>query len=399
MICRKCGNSIENNSKFCGVCGEKIEELVQEQNIQSESVAEEIPFVVQPGAVKVEQSLQQTTVVEPVNFQPLTNENITPSDQTPEINTVQVTSTIDKELKKKNNTWIFAILGVLLGIIAVTSVYFAYSKFSNNSVKVLEKALSKLEFKGERSGTVDVKLLIQSQTDDSMNLSATMKYSKQGDDNYNFNLTLNKSMFFEEINVYASVLDEKATLFVNSSLIDMLGFTSSTPSMWVYMTTTEQDLEMQTGIEVDELEDIDLSDILDGSHFKLIDSQNNLKHYQLVIDNELVNKIKKEASKEDNLKNFANSLNELTENYYVDFYINNSNELVKISMDLTKGLNDESIKSAVMSFEFNNFGSTLVQIPTEVKNSTIDLETYVSTYAIMDDESIESSNQNDIYQH
>ena len=196
-------------------------------------------------------------------------------------------------------------------------------------------------------------------------------------DNYNFHLILNKSMFFDEINLYASILDERATLYANSSLIDMLGLTSANPSMWVHMTTTEQELEMQTGTEVDELDDIDLSDILGEKHFKLIGEQNNLNHYQLVIDNELVNKIKIEASKEEDLKGFADSLTELTETYYVDFYINNSNELVKISMDLINSLNDESIRSGVISLEFTNLDSTSVQIPTEAKNSTIDLETYM----------------------
>jgi len=406
MICKKCGTNIEDNSKFCGVCGEKVEELAQEQNIQTESVVEETPMVVpliQPevkslqqttvvepvvqetneGVISVvEQPLEQTAVVEPVIQEPITNESITPVEPTQEVNTVPVQN---KESKKKNNTLIFVLLGVLLGVVALALVFFAYNKLSKNSVRVLEKALGNLEFKGERSGTIDVKLLIQSETEDAMNLSATIKYAKQGDDNYNLNLTLNKSMFFDEMNVYASILDERATLFINSSLIDMLGLTSATPSMWVHMTTTEQELEMQTGTETDELDDIDLSDILDEKHFKLIGEQNNLTHYQLVIDNELINKIKFEASKEEDLKSFSDSLTELTETYYVDFYINNSNELVKISMDLANEIDDESIKSAVISLEFGNFGSTIVDIPADAKNSIIDLETYMSTYAIQDD--------------
>ena len=421
MICKKCGTNIEDNSKFCGVCGEKVEELVQEQNIQAESVVEETPMVVpliqpdpesldQTAIVEpiipeenenvitvVEQSLDQTAVVEPVTPETNINESITPVAPEPEVNNVPVTN---KEPKKKNNAWIFVVLGVLLGVIALALVYFAYSKSSNNSVRVLEKALGNMALKSENSGTIDAKILIQSDTEDAMNLSATIKYAKQGDDNYNFNLTLNKSMFFDEINLYASILDERATLFVNSSVIDMLGLTSATPSMWVHMTTTEQELEMQTGTETDELDDIDLSDILDEKHFKLIGEQNSLNHYQLVIDNELVNKIKFEAYKEDDLKNFADSLGELTEVYYVDFYINNSNELVKISMDLTNSLNDESIRRAVISLEFNNLGSTLVQIPAEAKNSIIDLETYMATYAIQDDIYVDPSlNQDYTYQY
>jgi len=43
------------------------------------------------------------------------------------------------------------------------------------------------------------------------------------------------------------------------------------------------------------------------------------------------------------------------------------------------------IPSAVISLEFGNFGSTIVDIPADAKNSIIDLETYMSTYAIQDD--------------
>lgn len=417
MICKKCGTNIEETAKFCGVCGEKVEELVQEQNIKTESVVEETPMVVplihpeqldQTAVVEpivsetnetivtvAEQSLEQTAVVEPVMPEPIDNESVIPVE--PEVNTVPVSN---KEQKKKNNTLVFVLLGILLGVIALTLVFFAYNKSANNSVRVLEKALGNLEFKGEKSGTIDAKLLIQSETEESMNLSATIKYAKQGDDNYNLSLTLNKSMFFDQMNVYASILDERLTLYANSSVIDMLGLTSATPSMWVHITTTEQELEMQTGAETDELEDMDLSDILDEKHFKLIGVQNNLTHYQLVIDNDLVNKIKFEAYKDEDLRSFADSLSELTETYYVDFYINDSNELVKVAMDLTNSLNDESIRSAVISFEFNNFGSTLVQIPTEAKNSTIDLETYMATYAIQDDTYVDQSlNQDYTYQY
>ena len=417
MICKKCGTNIEDDSKFCGVCGEKVEELVQEQNIQTESVVEETPIVVpliqpetesleqtavvepivQETSPVIEQPLEQTAVVEPVMPEPVVNESITPVEPIPEVNTVPVQN---KEPKKKNNTFIFVLLGVLLGVVALALVYFAYNKSSNNSVRVLEKALNNLAFKAEYSGTINAKLLIESDTEDTMNLSGSIKYHKQGDDNYNFHLILNKSMFFDEINLYASILDERATLYANSSLIDMLGLTSANPSMWVHMTTTEQELEMQTGTEVDELDDIDLSDMLDEKHFKLIGTENNLNHYQLVIDNDLVNKIKFEASKEEDLKSFTDSLTELTETYYVDFYINNSNELVKISMDLTNSLNDESIRSAVISLEFTNLDSTSVQIPTEAKNSTIDLETYMATYAIQDDTNVDPSlDQNYTYQY
>lgn len=410
MICKKCGANIESNSKFCGVCGEKVEELVQEQNIQSESIVEETPMVVPLIQPEVE-SLEQTAIVEPVvpEVNVEANENVIPVIEQPleqtaivepvtpvtnvNENVTPTVNTVSKEPKKKSNAWVFVLLGVLLGVVALVLVVFAFNKNSNSDVKVLEKALGNFEEKGENSGTVDVKLLLENDTQDSMNFSGTFKYAKQGDDNYNFDLTLNKSMLFDEINVYASLLNDKLTLFANSSLIDMLGLTSSTPSMWVHYTMTEDELEvMEEDVDLDDTSEYYLRDVLDQKHFKLIDEQNNVKHYQLVIDNELLNKVKAQAPSQEELKEFEDSLadinngsTELTETYYLDLYINNSNELVKVSMDLSNYLEDETVKKAVLSLEFRNFGTTVVQIPTEAKNSIIDLETYMSRYAIQDD--------------
>lgn len=381
MICKKCGANIEGNMKFCGVCGEKVEEVTVFSNIETEENTQVVEPVLSPVEPvienKVEESVEQTAIIETVStvmeqpIQPVSN----------------------KEFKKKNNTWIFVLLGVLIGVVALVLVVFAFNKNSNSDVKVLEKALSNLEKKGESSGTVDVKLLFESDTQDSMNFSATLKYARQGEDDYNFDLTLNKSMFFDEINVYASLLNDNLTLFANSSLIDMLGLTSSTPSMWVYLTMTEEELKiLNEEIDLDDTDEYYLRDVLDQKHFKLIDEKDNLKHYQLVIDNELLNKIKAKVPSQEKLKEFEDSLadinngsTELTETYYLDLYINNSNELVKVSMDLSNYLEDETVKKAVLSLEFINFGTTVVQIPTEAKNSIIDLETYMSTYATQDD--------------
>lgn len=358
MICKKCGSNIAENSKFCTYCGQKVEEIIIQSNLENQEII--LPENTQAPQLNVDQTIQPNQYQEP---------------------------------KKKNNTWIFIILGVLLGIIAIVLVIFAFNKSSNNNVRILEKALGNLAEKGENSGTVDVKILFESETQDSINLSATLKYAKQRDDDYNFNLTLNKSILFEEINVYASLLNDDLTLFANSSLIDMLGLTSSTPSMWVYLTMTEEELEVGDDEEVlDDTDEYYLRDVLDQKHFKFIDEEDNLKHYQLVIDNELLNKIKNKAPSEEELKDFEDNLasinngsTELTEIYYVDIYINNYNELVKISIDLSDSIEDETIKKVVLSLEFRDFGTTIVQIPNEAKNSKIDLETYIATYAIQND--------------
>ena len=123
-----------------------------------------------------------------------------------------------------------------------------------------------------------------------------------------------------------------------------------------------------------------------------IGEENNLKHYQLVIDNELLNAIKSQEAIKGNLEGIEetvssvyNGSTELTQTVYLDVYISKSNELVKLSLDLSNLLAEETLNKIELSIEFSNLGNTLVQIPTEVKNSQIDLETYMEKYAIVID--------------
>ena len=135
MICKKCGTNIEDNSKFCGVCGEKVEEIVhvsnevvEEQKVQSENIVEETPLIV--PLIQPEATLEQTSTVEPIvpqnNVEVPIVENVTPAIPIPEvkenempvtppsqINTINepvISPVSNKEPKKKNKAWIFVIL-------------------------------------------------------------------------------------------------------------------------------------------------------------------------------------------------------------------------------------------------------------------------------------------------
>lgn len=390
MICKNCGANIEESSKFCGVCGNKVEEINNFNlgNVDvTTSIMNENNFQNDFAQTNLGQNLSN-------NFIEEQNKNVQLNDvnQVEEVVTVATTNSVQPNTnspKKKSHAWIFILLGVLLGVIAIALLVFSFIKSSNTPVRELERALNSISEKGENSGTIDAKILIESDTSDTYNLTATLKYGKNYD-NYDIALTLNKSLLYEEMNFYATITDEDVTLFANSSLIDMLGLTSSPTDMWVYFLMTFDELEIEDEFE-EEYGYFYLSDILDKEHYKLIDEQNGLKHYQLTIDNELLNKIKAQAPNEEELREFEQSLSEinggsteLTEVYYVDVYINSNGELSKVSMNLTEEIDDETINKIVISFEFSNFGSTTISIPSEANDSMIDLETYMSTYAIID---------------
>lgn len=414
MFCKNCGSKIEDNLRFCGSCGSKVD-AIEETPIVEEvvDVIEEIPTVnevvdmeetrVMEPVLPIEESVTENNVEEVVEQLPGV-ENESTKTESEEVVIQPSTPVQDKKPKKKNNTLLFTVIGVLLVIIGAVLVYFTLNKGTSSNVEVLEKALGNFETKGKESGTVDVKLLLGSDEQNTMNFSATFKYAKQNNNDYNYSLTLNKSMFFDEISVYSTYINKDLMLYANSNLIDMLGLTSSPSSMWVHMLMTAEELQINNNTNTENNNLNSLKNLLDEEHFKFIGKETNLRHYQLVIDNELLNVIKSQENVKENLKGIEDSLSsvysgstELSQTVYLDVYINESNELVKLSMNLSNLLEDSTMNKMELSIEFSNLGKTLVQIPNEVKNSTIDLETYMETYAIVVDENGIDSNLDELY--
>ena len=57
-------------------------------------------------------------------------------------------------------------------------------------------------------------------------------------------------------------------------------------------------------------------------------------------------------------------------------------EITKISIDMTDQIMDETYKKFVLEFEFMNFGKTNLEIPKEAKESTMNIENYMTTYSL-----------------
>lgn len=351
MICKKCGANIGDASKFCGYCGEQVNN------------ANEIQTPVQ--------NIEQPVL-----------ESVQPENQTSieQVNTNSSDNNLPKSSKNRNNKIIFMVLGIVLAVIAAVLVVLAFNKTANSSIATLEKALDK--FSDLESGTINTKLEMLSTTGDSMNLSATAKFT-ESNDNYDIALTVNKSILTDEINLYSRVNEKEVKLFAQSKIVDMLGYTGSDTNIWLNYAINLSDLE-DYDIDEDEEKDIDLKDILDNEHFKYIDTQNNLKHYELLIDKSLMDKIETKARKEgldESLDDIENTI-DLTESIVLNLYIDKNDNLVKISIDLTKYIEEENVSSVLLSIEFSNLNNTTVIIPNEALNSNTDLEKYISEYKL-----------------
>ena len=366
MLCKKCRAEITDNAKFCGYCGETVATapIVNEpQKVESDvnnSVSE---------PVINENELGKTVVVEPITqeiensvSEPVVNQNtpVPPMTGTPN--------------NKKSKTPILIIGGIILAVLAAVLLIFAFTNSSSNSVEVLKKSLANLE-KDYDSITVEAKLSA-SASGTTLDFSALVKTQKISDKKANIQIKVNPSLLSKEMNVYATADEKEVNMYLESTLIDMLGTTSSINSSWVKHTLKLD--EMMEEAKIDEkLSDLKLEDVIDESHFVYIDKVDKLNHYELIIDQELVDKIAELSGEK------LDETEKLEEVIKIDFYISNSNEITKIELDMSEYLDETvGVSSMVLSLEIKDINKTEVQIPSEALNTTTNLENYMMDNAI-----------------
>lgn len=391
MLCKNCGANIEENSKFCGYCGSKVEVENTLQSVVVNSNESET------NALNNEVDLGKTIRIEPIENDTnlntagvgVSNENNIQTLATNQvINQVQNNNASQNNTNnKKSNKLLFVISGVLLAIIAIVLVVMIFMKSTNNTVSVLEKAIYNLGVKGEDSLTIDAGLSFATTTGESISFSLTVKTEMKDEERGNAQITLNKSLFFNEMNIYSTINEDEVTLYAESSLVDMLGFTSSLTPTWLYYRLTLDELAQET--EEVTGEEIELQDLIDEEHFKYVDEANELRHYVLVVDQKLIDTLKEKLSnlEDEYIKDMLDSMETLEKAINIDFYINSSNELSKIEINMTEYLTEESedISEFVLSVTFRDLNNTKVEIPSEVLNSNIDLETYINENTMLEE--------------
>ena len=105
MLCKKCGRNIEDTSKFCGYCGEKVEAINNSQlldevinNIQDQEDNENMSFTEINLANTIEsdniQTMEKNTLEEPsivpIINEPVANNTVVEPSINPEINNQEV---------------------------------------------------------------------------------------------------------------------------------------------------------------------------------------------------------------------------------------------------------------------------------------------------------------------
>lgn len=432
MTCKKCGAVMEDSAKFCGFCGEIIEDIsinndniIEEtqtfsENISNPTTIEEASLeTVPPQTLNNEQiDLEKTIVVSNETIQPDYNsfennndsmvENLDINQNSNEniaINTNENSQTIKKDdnlnnefstdtnsqTKKKASLMekILVIGGLVVAISLIILVIVSHILVPKSSIDTLEKTVANFIEKSKKSLTTNFNVLAKIESGVELDFSGTIEAEWKNENEGLAAIQLEKSMLFDEIKVYGETNKEQFYLYAKSNLIDMLGLTSSEDEKWVKLTTSLEDI---TGEVIDDTYqnlELDIKKIIDEEHFIYVDKDNKLNHYQLIIDQKLIDNLKNELSKlnDEEVNDIVNSMEQLVStDIKLDFYITNSNELKKVYVDLTNYLEEDAgISNLVMEIEFSKLGSTLVEIPGYVKNSSVDMETYMSENVKADD--------------
>jgi len=380
MICKKCGANIADNSKFCGYCGNSIEEISIPKT-QPETNEIDLGKTIKVEPIQNETVVTSTNPVESINEQI----NVEPVEQTVAAENNSTEQNDVKIVGKKSNALNFLICVIALLLIAGGIGLFVFAKSSNNSILVLNKAIENLVEKGQNSITINAKISTTTKAGETFDFSAIIKTEKKSEDTTNVEIKVNKSLLFEEMNIYAIKNNDLLTMYMQSNLIDMLGFTYSSEPLWVrYNANLEEMVENQVNTTTTEkIKGMKLSDLVDEKHFVYVNEKEGLKHYEFIIDNELIESIKSkfDESEDIQIKEMIDSLEPIEESIVIDFYLTKSNELSKVEFDMSESLTEEDeLSSFVVSIELINLNSTTIEIPQNAINSVTSLEEYMSLY-------------------
>ena len=218
-----------------------------------------------------------------------------------------------------------------------------------------------------------------------VNIPMTMKVSEKG-----VYAKLEKNTFIEQdIELYGSIEKEKVTLYIPSFDEE---FNIGEGFMKLELDLNDESLKDYTeGLE--EVKEEDVDKYLTDKVIVFVEEKDGLDHYQVVINDELLEQIAK-----DNNEEFEKTNMEIKFDVYID---SKAKTLAKIEFDFkdliakvaeTGELEDEDfdlemIKTFLLTIEFKNVNNTTVTIP----QSVIDNATSLSGSNDVDTDQIESA--------
>lgn len=250
-------------------------------------------------------------------------------------------------------------------------------------IEVLEKTVQNLgEVKSlEVVATLNAKVIQEGATVEiSVPLSVAVSEAK---DEMDMKVSLGENPFIGSLEAYfiANTESKKLDLYFPSSLYDMMLGIKSEESKWLYTTTTLEENEDSKSIISDEdlekIKNIDYKKVI-GDNFVYVDTNEGINHYQLIINNDLIQRLAVELGEE---------VESIKEEIKLEVYIDAENyNITKIGSDLKNMLTENASEEELEKFssleefsftmEFKNVNNTTVTIPEDVKNDAIDLEKY-----------------------
>ena len=396
MKCVNCGTELEEGARFCGNCGnpvESTEEVIDSaQSIEPEVETQPEPVVEEPV---VEEPVVEEPVVEeqPVSEdQPVFSSEVSNEPQEERQEIVQEPIPVDtpefkeqQEKGKKSSGAVKFILIIIILLALAAAGFFAYTKFFNkeekfeNSVDAVEKSVSNL-LKEKDSMTVETKIELEIKNSISLNVKAALEYQNDNG-TYRIHGKLDKNPVTDQIDVYAEIDEGGLAIFVPGTVLKLAdsSFKSLKDTDYVKLQASFDEL----GVSLAEIKenfaemtaDIDLTEVLNEDNFKYVGKKDGIKQYSITIDKSYLDSFKDELEDADLP---IDSLDEIGDmKFDINLFVDENNVLVGIDFDLTNALKEatDEIDKAIISISFKGINSTKIEIPSSVRNGSIDINT------------------------
>lgn len=278
-----------------------------------------------------------------------------------------------------------------LSIILICLIVLTGCGKKETSVEVLKKVLTN----EKEANSIAVKASVDFEMEqDGMNidlpLELIMKVDAKNEKNGNIYINLADNPFTGTMELYANIKDKEMTMYMPSSIIDLIAGLEDTNNHWIILEETiSEGNESNTNFDFEEYkQEINkIIELITEDDFIYIDEIDGLKHYQLKITTDLIKRIFEKIEEE-----YDSSIEEvLTEALVLDFYIKDY-MITKVEFDMTKmlatiadSMEDElfdisMIKKLLFLIEVSGYNETTVTIPENVKNTAITSEEYLKLY-------------------
>ena len=367
MKCRKCGMEIPSGNKFCPNCGEKVEEIINNESAIINS------------NLNTNYNNQANMNNEYTNYSNQTNMN---NEYTNYSNQTNMNNNYTN--KSKSNTGKILIISLVFILLLAGTLFLIFGVFNkdkhdfNTNLKNLDHAMSNMVDDFNNSGTVKVSIEANG-SNLNLNMSSYFKYAKTNN-GYDFQLGVDKSLFMDEVNAYVRLTNDDITAYFPSNIFDLLSGSYSSDSSYLKYNLKFSDLgDYSLDSIIDEVKNIEqekvnFKDLLTENNFKYIGKEDNLDHYQLILDETFYKNLYSKIDDFDLDEEYLNQIN--FQNYNIDIYLNSNDNLEKIVLDLSNFMGTNEFDKLLVTIEFKDLNNTIISIPQEVIKSAKDINDY-----------------------